>query len=140
MTDRVQLLDVAGTPERKLESELDSLLASCVFSVRCAGDIDAAIVMLGEHAPSLAVINIGSANLVDADHALRILAGVPVVVVCSGHDADLIVRWLEAGADTVLVGPLSRRELDARIKAVLGWHSSSARGAAGSSMSPAAPR
>ena len=72
MTDRILLLDVAGTPERKPEPELGSLLASCGFSVRCAGDIDAAIVMLGEHAPSLAVINIGSAKLVDADHALRL--------------------------------------------------------------------
>ena len=138
MTDRVLLLDVAGS--REAEPELGALLARCGFSVRCAGDIDAAIVMLSEHAPSLAVINIGSANLVDADHALRILAGVPVVVVCSGHDADLIVRWLEAGADTVLVRPLSRRELGARIKAVLGWRSSSARGAAGQSPLPAAPR
>ena len=138
MTDRVLLLDVAGS--REAEPELVALLVRCGFSVRCARDIDAAIIMLSEHAPSLAVINIGSAESVDADHALRILAGVPVVVVCSGHDADLIVRWLEAGADTVLVSPLSRRELGARIKAVLGWHSSSARGAAGSRMSPVAPR
>ncbi len=138
MTDRVLLLNVAGS--RDTEPDLSALLAHCGFSVRSARDIDAAIIILSEHAPSLAVINVGSAESVDADHALRILAGVPVVVVCSGHYAYLSVRWLEAGADTVLVSPLSRRELGARIKAVLGWHSSSARGAAGARTQPVAPR
>ena len=78
MTDRVLLLDLAGSPDT--EPELGSLLASSGFSVRCADDIDAAIVMLAEHAPSLAVINIGSADLVDADHALRILAASEVPI------------------------------------------------------------
>ena len=138
MTHRVLLLDVAGS--QKAEPELDVLLVRCGFHVRSATSIDSAIRMLSEHAPALVVINVGSAESVDADHALRILAGVPVVVVCSGHDAELIVRWLEAGADTALVSPLSRRELNARINAVLGWHSVSARGATGSRMSPVAPR
>lgn len=139
MSDRVLLLDVASAQET--EPELGELLVHCGFVVRRAADEDTAIAMLSEHAPALAVINVGSTVAVDADHVLRILAGVPVVVVCTGHDADLIVRWLEAGADTVLVSPLSRRELGARVNAVLGWHSGSARGAAGRTrMSPAAPR
>lgn len=138
MSDRILLLNAGDVAVE--EPELGELLVHCGYSVRRAADVDAAITMLGEIAPSLAVINVGSAVTVDADHVLHILAGVPVVVVCSGHDADLIVRWLEAGADTVLVGPLSRRELGARINAVLGWHSGSVRGAAGGTrMSTAAP-
>lgn len=116
------------------------MLVRCGFAVRCVQSIDAAVDMLAKQDPSLAIINIGSANSGEADHALRILASIPVVVVCAGGDADLIIRWLEAGADTVLVRPLSRRELGARIKAVLGWHSGSARRAAGSVALPAASR
>jgi DNA-binding response OmpR family regulator len=135
LTVRVLLVDVGAT-----EPELGGLLVRCGFSVRGATDVDDAAGLLGDHAPSLVVVNVGSAGSVDAERALHLFAGVPVVVVCAGHDADLIVRWLEAGADTVLVAPISRRELGARIKAVLGWHSSSARGAAGWSPLPAAPR
>ncbi len=136
MTVRVLLLDIADSSE----PELGALLVRCGFSVRGASEFENVTALLGEYAPALVVINVGSARSVEADQALHAIAGVPVVVVCAGHDADLIVRWLEAGADTVLVSPLSRRELGARIKAVLGWRSGSARGAAGQSPLPAAPR
>lgn len=135
MTVRVLLFDVAGTSD----PELGGLLVRCGFAVRGADAFDDARALLEEHAPSLVVINVGRTAAFDAARALQVVAGVPVVVVCAGHDPDLIVRWLEAGADTVLVGPVSRRELGARIKAVLGWHSGSARGAAGSTPLPAAP-
>ena len=135
MTVRVLLLDIADSSE----PELGALLVRCGFSVRGASEFENVTALLREYAPALVVINVGSARSVEADQALQAIAGVPVVVVCAGHEADLIVRWLEAGADTVLVSPLSRRELGARIKAVLGWRSSSARGAAGQSPLPAAP-
>ncbi len=136
MTVRVLLLEIAGSTE----PELGALLVRCGFSVRGASEFENVTALLGEYAPALVVINVGSARPVEADQALHAIAGVPVVVVCAGHDANLIVQWLEAGADTVLVSPLSRRELGARIKAVLGWRSGSARGAAGQSPLPAAPR
>jgi DNA-binding response OmpR family regulator len=136
VADSVLLIDVAGTSE----PELCTLLVRCGFSIRCVDGVDAAIAILAKQVPSLAIINIGSAESGEADHALRILAGIPVVVVCAGGDADLIIRWLEAGADTVLVSPLSRRVLGARINAVLGWHSGSARRAAGGVALPAASR
>ena len=136
MTVRVLLLDIADSSE----PQLGSLLVRCGFSVRGANEFENVTALMREYAPALVVINVGSARSIEADQALRAVAGVPVVVVCAGHDADLIVRRLEAGADTVLVSPLSRRELGARIKAVLGWRSGSARGAAGQSPLPAAPR
>ena len=121
MTEHILLLDTAHVPGAKLGGQL----AQCGFRVRTGGDIDVAAGLLREHSPAVVVIHVGSALTLDANHAIRRLSGVPVVVVCAEHDSDLVVRWLEAGADTVLIGPLSRRELGARIRAVLGWHGGS---------------
>ena len=68
--------------------------------------------------PDLAVLR--AEGRVDGwlSRSLRELSGIPAVVICAAHDENLIVGCLEAGADRVLVEPVSRRELAARLRAV----------------------
>lgn len=115
MAPHVLLLDLTVPPDRRLGSQL----AQCGFVVRAARDPAGLALFSGRSSPRLAVIRIGNAAGADLNRTLRLLADIPAVVVCARRDEDLIVRCLEAGAETVLVAPLSRRELAARLGALL---------------------
>lgn len=115
MVHQILLLDIANEPE----AGLGARLAQCGFRVQTASNIESAVRVLCKHSPALAVVQIGDATGVDLHRTLRMLSSVPIMVVCRQRDEDLIVRCLKAGADTVLVAPISRRELVARIGAVL---------------------
>jgi len=70
--------------------------------------------------PDLAVLRAEGQTDGWLSRSLGRLSGIPAVVICPAHDEDLIVGCLEAGADRVLVEPVSRRELAARLHAAAG--------------------
>lgn len=117
MGNTILLLDVVDPPAAGLGMQL----RQCGFPVQTTTDLDIADRLAGGGSLALAVVRIADSGQVDVLRALPVLAAVPVVVVCTAHGADLVVRCLDAGADNVLVEPLSRRELAARIRAALSW-------------------
>jgi two-component system KDP operon response regulator KdpE len=114
---RILIVDVGDSPDAALGTQL----AQCGFAVHTATDLESALRLLGSGSFALAVVRVVDANTVDLRHTLPMIAAVPVVAVCTGRDPDLVVRCLEAGADTVLTAPISRRELAGRVHATLGW-------------------
>jgi len=66
------------------------------------------------------VVYAGSRPAREYEDVLWTMEGAPLAVAIDTNDADLIIGWLEAGADTVLACPLSKRELAARVNAVMG--------------------
>lgn len=121
MGQHVILLDSADAPGIRLDAQL----AQCGFVVHTASDINSAVRLLRSHAPALVVIRIEDVAAIDLCQLLRMQSSDPVVAVCDRRDEELIVRCLEAGVDRVLVAPLSRRELAARIGAALGCRNGS---------------
>ena len=124
MAELVLVVDIADAAA----ADLDGQLASCGFRVRSVRDFGAAAAILDRQAPAAVVIRAGERHAADYAGSLWTLAGAPLAVVIERPLAtaierdttELIVSWLDAGADTVLTCPLSKRELCARIRAVFG--------------------
>ncbi len=116
MAEVVLVVDIADAPA----ADIDSQLASCGFRVRSVSDFGAAAAILDRQAPAAVVIHAGGRHAADYAGSLWALAGAPLAVAIERDDTELIVGWLDAGADTVLACPLSNRELRARIRAVFG--------------------
>ena len=112
---RTVLVAASGQPC----AELSTRLAQCGFGVQVAAGLDAAARVLGEAQPALIVVCAEAAAAPDACRLLRALSPAPIAVVCTRHDEELVVHSLRAGADSVLLLPLSRRELAARLNALL---------------------
>lgn len=121
MGNRILLLDIADPPDAGLALQL----GRCGFTVQTAADLDTAVRLQRDDAPALTVVRAARASSADLLCALPTLAAAPVVIICPEREAGLVVPCLEAGADTVLVAPLSRRELAGRIRAALNWCSGS---------------
>ncbi len=116
MAELVLVVDISDAPA----ADLDGQLASCGFRVRSVRDFEAAAALLDQQAPAAVVIRAGERHAADYAGSLWTLAGAPLAVAIEGDDTELIVSWLDAGADTILACPLSKRELGARIRAVFG--------------------
>ncbi len=119
MGNKMFLLDVSNAAG----SDLSAQLARCGFVVQVIGEIDGALGPIRESAAEVAIIRTGETGAVELCRSLQRLTSSPVVVICRRREERLVVRYLEAGADSVLVAPLSRRELAARIGVVLGRRS-----------------
>jgi len=113
VTHHVLLLDIDEAPD----AALSATLAQCDYDVSVARSVAAAAELLAVRSFDIAVV--GAAGAADAERTLAALPGLPVAVICPFDDSETTVRWLEAGADTVLAGPPSRRELAARLDALL---------------------
>lgn len=100
-------------------ADLNAKLAQCGFSVHRAGDIDSAALALRARPPAIIIFWAGAGAPIEECRALRSLSDDPILVISTSRHEDAIVSSLEAGADSVLVGPLSRRELAARISALI---------------------
>lgn len=115
MGDYVLLLDAADAQHATLSSEL----AECGVPVRVTRDLDEALCLIEDNPPSVLLIRTENGAAVSWCRSVRRLSNVPVAVVCAEREEQAIVRYLEAGADSVLAGPRSRRELAARIGALV---------------------
>jgi len=112
---RIVLVDPYEPPDRSL----GQAVARCGYAVRLARDIDGALQLLNGSGASLVVLRLADRRGVELCRSLRLLSEASIVGVYTGRNENLIVRCLDAGADTVLAGPLSRCELQARLTAVL---------------------
>ena len=112
---RVLLLDLDGDTA----AELSEKLSRSSFSVDVTDSAETAALTLGRRTFDLAVIVVGEYVGAALEEALLTLPDVPRVVVTVIRDEALAVRALEAGADSVLGHPISRRELAARLEALI---------------------
>lgn len=115
-----RILLVADAPSSPVAAQL----AQSGYAVDSAGDIDRAERLVRERTPALAIVHIEDRDGLDLIRSLR--ESVPVVAVCAAHATDLTIGCLDAGADTVLIVPLSRLELTARVHALLARNAASA--------------
>ena len=123
MAHHVLLVDLAQPNDASLPGRL--VLSG--FGVRAAADLADAARSARREAVSAALLRVG-APPEDLEEGLAGLAGVPVLALCAARDSDLAIRLLEAGADTVLSAPVSRRELAARLHALLRYQNGSCNG------------
>ncbi len=121
MGTQILLLDTADPPDAGLPLQL----RQCGFTVETAAELDTAVRLQRDGARTPTVVRVARAGSAELLCALPKLATTPIVIICSESEADLVVPCLEAGADTVLVAPVSRRELAGRIRAALNWCSGS---------------
>ena len=110
---------VAVTDEGASTGELPSLLALCGFGSRIVTRLPEAMRILQEHPPTVIILQASDSSGRSLCRTLRALTTEPIVAICPARSEELVVELLEAGADCVLGEPLSRRELSARLHALL---------------------
>ncbi len=89
--------------------------------VRSAGDGVAALALAEEFVPDLVILDLGLPKL-DGSEVLRRLrseSDVPILVLTARTELDDRVDGLDSGADDYLVKPFERRELLARLRALM---------------------
>jgi two-component system KDP operon response regulator KdpE len=89
------------------------------FGVRTAPDFDEAARTARRENVAAALVRLDATRVLDIEQGFAPLDGVPLLALCVERDTDLVVRCLDAGADTVLSGPVTRRELAARLQALM---------------------
>jgi len=110
------LLDALETPKNNLGDQL----SRDGFVVRTGRDLESTVDLL-ERAPAadLILIRAAGAHAIELSTTLRTLCSVPIVVLCVDYSGALAIECLEAGADSVFPECLPRRELAARVDALL---------------------
>lgn len=101
------------------DSELTARLSHCGFFVERVGDVEGSLAELSRRRAAAVMIRVNDGGARDLCRSLRRLSDVPIVVLCAEPDEGLVVSYLESGADRVLTGSPSRRELQARIGAII---------------------
>lgn len=122
MGNQVLVLDTFDPPDAALRSHL----AESGLTVQTTADIDSAARWLRIHAPACILTWVRDASDADLCRSLRTLSDAPIIAISTERDENLTVRCLEAGADRVLLAPISRRELAARMGALLARRNGSA--------------
>jgi two-component system KDP operon response regulator KdpE len=117
-----------GEPQ---DGELTARLSHCGFVVERVSDVEGSLAGLYSRPASAVMIRVSDGAARDLCRSLRRLSDVPIVVLCARADEGLVVSYLESGADRVLSGSPSRRELQARIGAVIAGRRLEGRGAPG---------
>lgn len=97
-------------------SGLGEQLARCGYDVDTTHDAAAAGERMAHCGFDLAVVHADTTARPDV--TIAAVATLPVAVILDKPEQEAIVRWLEAGADTVLAASVSRRELAARLEAL----------------------
>ncbi len=115
MAQSVVLWDLADPPDASLSLQL----AQCGLVAEVATDIDRGLSWLHSRQPALLLIRAGDASAVDLCRSVHMLSNVPIMVLCTTREEDLVVQYLRAGAERVLIGSPTRRDLAARIGAML---------------------
>ena len=107
--------------EPKIAELARDYLEHAGFTVRTAGDGDAALAAVRRDRPDLVVLDLGLPGLdgLDVTRAIRRDSNLPVIMLTARDDELDKLLGLELGADDYLTKPFSPRELVARVKAVL---------------------
>ena len=105
--------DIADVLRRSLD--LDG------YEVRLAGDGEAALAEAGVFEPDAVILDLGLPKLdgVEVCKRLRSDGDVPILMLTARDGVDSRVDGLDSGADDYLVKPFERRELLARLRALL---------------------
>lgn len=105
--------DIADVLRRSLD--LDG------YEVRLAGDGEAALATAGVFEPDAVILDLGLPKLdgVEVCRRLRAEGDVPILMLTARDGIDDRVDGLDSGADDYLVKPFERRELLARVRALL---------------------
>lgn len=101
---------------------ITSILSALGFSVTLTDDADGAFAKVLEHELVIIDIASGPRSAVDVCREIRAtpaMAAVPVLCVSASEDVEERIQFLEAGADDVMARPFDRRELEARVEALL---------------------
>ena len=97
-------------------------LGAAGYQVTATADADEPFRKAGQHALIIIDQVAGSVSPQDVCRNVRAtpaLAGVAVLCIAQSDDVEERVRFLEAGADEVIAKPFDRRELEARVEALL---------------------
>lgn len=91
------------------------------YQVVVAGDGQAALDALGEHAPDLVVLDLMLPKVdgIEITRRLRARGDTPLIMLTARREETDRILGLEMGADDYMVKPFSPRELVSRVKAVL---------------------
>src|SRR5881396_4358245 len=89
--------------------------------VRSAGDGVEALQLAEDFVPDLVILDLGLPKLdgVEVCRRLRAASDVPILILTARTDTDDRVEGLDSGADDYLVKPFERKELLARMRALL---------------------
>jgi DNA-binding response OmpR family regulator len=120
MNERVLLVEPAVNLARLVKRELTEAGMEVVF----APDVGTARRLLETHTTGLVLIETsllssGGLDLVSGIRSSPVHSGLPVIILGSQESSDGNVRWLEAGADTIIPRPVSAPVLVARLRALL---------------------
>jgi len=107
--------------EPKIADLARDYLEHAGFTVRTAGDGEAALTAVRRDRPDLVVLDLGLPGIdgLDVTRAIRRDSNLPVIMLTARDDELDKLLGLELGADDYLTKPFSPRELVARVRAVL---------------------
>jgi len=107
--------------EPQLRRMLNLSLDEAGYSVREAGEGRVALGEIAIHAPDAIILDLGLPDIsgLEVLHALRAMCDAPVLILSVGADEESKVSALNEGADDYLTKPFGRRELLARVGALL---------------------
>ncbi len=110
---------VEGDPDVRRSIERD--LRTEGYDVSTAANKDEAICAIRERKPDLLMLNASNAGLPinQACRTVRCFSSVPILLMSKEAAEEDVVSALDAGADDYICEPCSRRELIARIRAIL---------------------
>jgi putative two-component system response regulator len=120
--DRALVLVVEDDPANR--ALLERLLEREGYRTKAAGDGEAALLAVAEHAPDLILLDIGLPRMDGYEVTRRLRSNlrtltVPVILLTGRSGLEDVVEGLDAGADDFLSKPFRQPELLARIRSAL---------------------
>jgi pilus assembly protein CpaE len=107
-------------PDEALRSALHGALTTADQDVREVASPEEAVTALGEGEIDLVIAEgLTDSDAIAALRANRKDEAIPILVVAPAGDVEARIAFLEAGADDVIEGGFARRELEARVHALL---------------------
>ena len=101
---------------------ISGVLTGAGYTVTSISDANEAFARVADHQVVILDVMAGPKDAVEVCREIRStpsLAAIPVLCVGQSDDVEERIRFLEAGADDVMVKPFDARELEARVEALL---------------------